>query len=214
MSTPLQSVDPVVDSLLSLAEVFVLLFVTLGPPIKVPAVYFGMTRALAEPDAKSLAARAFLLAATTAIVGGLVGMLMMSQWNLTPAVLQLTGGLVFFLVSLKSVLGEYESSLPPAPTAPLKAFTVAVPLLVTPYGLVAVIVMLSKAGGLDRSLVIVGLVFLVMLLNFLAMRYARPIMRTIGPIPLQVFGTIVGVMTIGLSIKIVVNALRMMGLVD
>jgi small neutral amino acid transporter SnatA (MarC family) len=77
-----------------------------------------------------------------------------------------------------------------------------------------VIVMLSKAGALERSGIIIGLVFLVMLLNFLAMRYARQIMGTIGPIPLQVFGTIVGVMTIGLSIKIMVGALQLMGLLD
>ena len=34
------------------------------------------------------------------------------------------------------------------------------------------------------------------------MRYARPVMHTIGPIPLQLFGTIVGVLTIGLSVQI------------
>ena len=36
-------------------------------------------------------------------------------------------------------------------------------------------------------------------------------MHTIGPIPLQLFGTIVSVLTIGLSIQILIRALRQLG---
>ena len=72
-------------------------------------------------------------------------------------------------------------------------------MLVTPYGLAAIILLIARSQDTTRLVSIAALVLVVMVLNLLAMRYARPVMHTI---PLQLFGTIVGVLTIGLSVQI------------
>ena len=90
------------------SEVFVLLFVTLGPPLKVRALFLSTTRHLDEDAAKALASRAFLFAVAAAKIGGFIGVSLMQRWHVSDAALRLAGGIVFFLVSLRSVVGEYD----------------------------------------------------------------------------------------------------------
>ena len=203
--------------MLALSDVFVLLFVTLGPPLKVPVSYFAATRGLEAPAAKALATKAFMFALAAALIGGLVGAALMAKWHISNPAMTLAAGIVFFLVSLKGVLAEYEpahaavaqEAAKPAPTA----FGIAVPMLVTPYGMAAIILLVARAGQLERGAYVCGMIVVVMLLNLLAMRYARPILRFIGVIPLQLFATIVGVLTIALSVQIVIAGLQGLGVI-
>src|SRR4249919_3576130 len=94
--------------MLALSDVFVLLFVTLGPPLKVPVSYFAATRSMDERAAKKLATKAFLFGLAAALIGGLVGAALMRKWHISIPAMTLAAGIVFFLVSLKGVLGEYE----------------------------------------------------------------------------------------------------------
>jgi len=48
--------------LLGVSEVFMLLFITLGPPLKTPAVYFARTHQLDAKTQRALAFKTFLLA--------------------------------------------------------------------------------------------------------------------------------------------------------
>ena len=58
-------------------------------------------------------------------------------------------------------------------------------MVLTPYGIAAVIVLLAMSRGSGRTDVIVGMLLAVMLLNLLAMIFVRPILRTVGPGALQ-----------------------------
>ena len=202
------------DMLLPLAEVFILLFVTLGPPLKVPALYLQATSAMPEGDARLLAARAFAFATVTALAGGVVGRFMMNAWHISVPAMMLAAGSVFLLVSLRGLLAQYSESAPVVDTTKSRnhtAYKIAVPMLLPPYGMAAIIVLLANSADTTRSLWICVLLAGIMVLNFLAMFFARQIMRTIGPIPLQIFGVIIGIMTMALSIQIIIKALRQLG---
>jgi multiple antibiotic resistance protein len=200
-------------SVLPLSDVFVLLFVMLGPPMKTPVSYAGFTRDMTPPASRTLAWKTFAFALSAALIGGFVGVFLMDRWHVSREAMLLAGGILFFLVSLKAVLGQYEIHVPPPhnPDVPLSAFAVAVPAIVTPYGLGAIIILLAHSVTSQRTLWIVGLVVLIMLLHLLAMLYARPILRTIGHIPLQLFTVIAGLMSVGMSIQIILAAFRMLG---
>ncbi|WP_158635253.1 MarC family protein [Luteimonas cucumeris] len=198
---------------LTLAEVFLLLFVTLGPPLKVPALFLQATSQIPEPEARKLSLQVFLIALVTTLAGGFIGRLLMDNWHISRPALLMAGGLVFLFVSMQSVLGQYHAH-PPAPAetdGKPKAFSLAVPMVVTPYGLAAVIVLLANSWSHLRTMEVCALLLAVMLLNLVAMYFARPIMRTIGPIPLQILGVIIGIMTVALSIQIILGALTQMG---
>ena len=220
MITPAVPVAPAAQYVLDISEVLVLLFVTLGPPMKMPAVFSLLTRPLAEPAAKVLALKAFAFALTASLVGGFIGAKLMENWQVSPQALILAAGIVLFVVSLRVVVGQYhlhEEALAPPHEGPLQApspFQIAVPNIVTPYGMALIILLIASAHDARRTIAVAGIVLGVMLLNLVMMYFARPVMRSIGPIPLQLLSTITSVLTIGLSVQIILAGLRMLGLLE
>src|SRR5581483_4456610 len=67
------------EQLLSLSEVFVLLFVMLGPPLKVPALFAARTQGLDGASSRALAWRSFGLAVVASIAGGALGAAVMNR---------------------------------------------------------------------------------------------------------------------------------------
>lgn len=161
---------------LVLAEVFVFLFVTLGPPLKVPAMFLQATATMPEGDARSLALRAFLFAVVTGLVGGFLGRYLMHSWHVSGPAMMLAAGLVFLLVSLRGLLGQYAEATPvvrQAGSPSHTAYEIAVPMLVPAYGMAAIIVLLSHSVDAQRTIWVCALVVLVMVLNLLD----RPVSR-------------------------------------
>lgn len=202
-------------ALVPLNTVFVLLFVTLGPPLKTPMIYFAKTRGMAEADSHTLAWKTFLLATVAVIVGGFLGIGMMHNWHVSTPILLVAGGLVFFLVSLRTVLDPFESKPPPHPAEPAPAptaFQMAVPMIVTPWGIAGLIIILANSHSHERTLSVIAMVLGVMILHYLAMRFSGALVRTVGPLPFQLFGAIIGILTVALSLQMINGGLVLMGL--
>ena len=87
------------------------------------------------------------------------------------------------------------------------------PMVLTPYGLAAVIVLLVLSPGAGRTGVIVATLVVVMLLNLLTMVFVRPLLRTVGPVLLAI-GIVLGVLQLALSVQIILAALHGLGVLD
>lgn len=208
--------------LLGASEVFMLLFITLGPPLKTPAVYFARTHQLDPKTQRVLAFNTFVLATIAVLIGGFLGVALRGNWHISIPAMLLAGGIIFFLVSLRTVLEQYEpAAVPPvAPSAgnsaaakPVpSAFEMAVPMIITPYGLAALIILLSASHSMERTIMVTLCLLGVMVLHLLAMLFAGPMLRTIGPLPFKIFGTVIGSLTVGLSIQMMIAALVELGL--
>jgi multiple antibiotic resistance protein len=62
---------------------------------------------------------------------------------------------------------------------------------------------------------VVALVLLAaMVLYLLAMLFVGPILRILGPFPFKVFGTVIGSLTVGFSIRMIIVALIEIGLLS
>jgi multiple antibiotic resistance protein len=210
--------------LLGISEVFMLLFITLGPPLKTPAVYFARTHQLDAKTQRVLAFKTFLLATIAVLIGGFLGAGLRSNWHISMPAMLLAGGIIFFLVSLRTVLEQYEPAVVP-PSAPStstsavakpvpSAFEMAVPMIITPYGLAALIILLSSSHSMERTIMVTLVLLAVMVLHLLAMLFAGPMLRTIGPLPFKIFGTVIGSLTVGLSIQMMIAALIELGLLS
>ena len=131
--------------------------------------------------------------------------------------LQLSGGIVFFLVAMRQLLEHYEppreaAEPPPLPAAPLPAAARLVfPMLLTPYGVAAAIALLASSTSAERTATILGLLVAVMLLNLVAMWFARQLL--VGPVLviLQVLGSVLAVMQVALSVQFILTGLRALG---
>jgi multiple antibiotic resistance protein len=83
-------------------------------------------------------------------------------------------------------------------------------MIVTPYGLAGLIILLASSHSAERTMGIVGMLVLVMFLHLLAMLFAGPIVRTIGPLPFKLFGTVIGSLTVGLSVQMMILGYQML----
>jgi multiple antibiotic resistance protein len=197
-------------------KIFVLLFLMLGP-IKILVPFVNMTDGADAAFRHHLAGRAVLFSAAALALAGLVGRGMLANFNIPVAVLALTGGLVLFLVALQTVLQQSSGRVPPSTERPppeLKlAFSpLAFPIIVTPYGIAAIIVFVALAqddGAL--KLAIVEVVALILLLDWLAMLFAHVILKWLGVV-LQVFAVVLGVTQIALGLHVIIQSLGMIGL--
>ena len=199
------------------AEIFTFLFVMLGP-LKLLGPFVQRTRGLDDGTVRQIAFWAFLIATAGIVAGGLIGRATLAKWHVSIPALQITAGIVFFLVALRHVLEPYEpvhapaaEPLPLPPTPFAAALRLVFPMVLTPYGIAAVIALLAASTESTRMLTILGLVLVVMVLNLLAMSFGRRILVGAVVMGLQVVGAVLAVLQVALSVQIILGALRSLG---
>src|SRR4030095_4282420 len=200
-------------------EILVILFVTLGP-LKILGPWVQRTRDLDETALRKVALWAFVIATILIIAGSALGRSLAATGQVSIGSLAVTAGVIFFLVALKQLMQGYEPphapiAPPPLPPSPVAAAaTLLFPIVLTPYGVAAVIVLLASNREPERIALIVALLMLVMIVNLLAMLYARRILVGFTIIVLQVLGAIFGVLQVGLAIEFIVYGLRSLGVLN
>ncbi|MGC1379493.1 MAG: MarC family protein [Candidatus Baltobacteraceae bacterium] len=191
-------------------EIFTFFFIMLGP-IKLLAPFAKLTATSSESESRSMAIRATAIATFTVLLASFIGTVLLAKWNVSAGALAVGGGIVFFLVALSLVLAPYTDhpSAQAAAAAPPSTRTLVwqlVSQIVTPYGIAAVILLLTLMP--DRLVEIVTILLAIMLLDLLAMLFARSILR-VAAFGLQVAGTIMGVLQVALSVQMIVYGIRL-----
>jgi multiple antibiotic resistance protein len=199
------------EALVGLGAVFTLLFITLGP-LKIVGPFVQLTRDADETTMRKIAVRAFVLAVIAVVVGGFLGQALLENWGISASAMLLSGGIIFALVGLSLVLEQYQPvhpTPPPLPAAPMAAaMRITFPTVVTPYGIAALIVLLTNSRDFARTASILAILIGVMVLNLLAMLYARQMMGGVTAMVLQVLGAVLGVLQVALAIDMILRALH------
>jgi len=196
--------------MLGLGAIFTLFFVTLGP-FKLLGPFAQQTRELSPAALRGVAVRAFIVGLAAVIVAGYLGTALAAKWSISIPAIEIAAGLILLLVVVRVVMAPYEppQALPPLPASSMAAaLRLTFPLVVTPYGVAAVIAVLDLAVDGKTVVSVYVMLIVVMLLNLLAMLFVREIMR--GPVllVLQVLGAVLGVLQFALAIQIIIRGLR------
>ena len=195
-------------------EIFTIFFITIGP-LKLIGPFVQRTHGLDDTALRQIAVRAFLMATISAIAGGFLGAMLLVNWHVSIGAMIIAGGIVFFLVGLRQLLEQYEpphtpdANIPPLPASPTAAaLKLLFPLVLTPFGIAAVIVLLALSTESGRTGLIAGMVVAVMLLNLIAMLFARKILVGATIVVLQILGAVLGILQAGLAVQIILRGLR------
>ncbi len=193
-------------------EIFTLFFITLGP-LKVLGPFAQQTRGLAPAAVRAIAIRVFALSLIAVALGGWLGRGLALNWSISMPALLISTGVIFFLVALHMVLEQYEPpkevAMAPLPAKPISAaLKITFPTVVTPYGIAALIVLLSATGETAHPGLIWGMLFGVMVLNLLAMIFAHAVMHGAFLLGMRLLGAVLGVLQVALSVQIILLALR------
>lgn len=201
------------------AEIFTIFFVTLGP-LKVLGAFAQRTQGLDNAAVRKIACAAFVMGTIGIIAGGFVGRSLLENWNVSIGSMAIAAGIIFFVVALKQLLEQYEPShkaepappLPPSATA--AALRILFPIILTPYGIATVIVLLAASSEAARTEVILALLVGVMVLDLLAMLFARKILVGMMMLVLQILGGVLGVLQAALAVEFVVTGMPLLKVID
>jgi multiple antibiotic resistance protein len=200
---------------ISAKKIFIMLFLMLGP-IKILVPFVNLTRDADPVVRRRLATRAMLFSLAALAIAGLLGRNFLQNFEISVPVLALTGGLILFMVALRTVL---EQSIPQArlkqeaisPGTDFALSPLAFPIIVTPHGIAAVIVFAALAqDDMSAKLTVASIVLVILFLDWLAMLFADAILKWTGT-ALQVFTVVLGVTQIALGLQIITHSLSMVG---
>ena len=200
------------------AEVFTIFFVTLGP-LKVLGPFAQRTHGLDDAAVRRIALMAFVIGTIGIVAGAYVGSSLMKNWNISIGSMAVAAGIIFFIIALKHLLEQYEPThvpenpvpLPPSPMA--AALHILFPIVLTPYGIATAIVLLAASSESARTETIVALLVGIMVLNLLAMLFARKILVGITMLVLQILGGVLGVLQAALAVEFVVRGIRLLRII-
>lgn len=209
------------------AYVFTIFFLTLGP-LKIIPVMAAATAGLGRREVAMLAIKAGLLATALALAIFWGGNYVVSSWRVSVEAIAIAGGVLLFVTALKTITSFSLAEMPPAgPVAdsgksaapgwrtlfgllerPVLS-PIVIPATITPIGVVALFYFAAATHGdpaFQHDILLVLL--LIMLLNFLAMIAARPILRAVGLPVLQAIGWVMSALQAALAVQIILVALR------
>ncbi|PSF34258.1 hypothetical protein C7H19_19200 [Aphanothece hegewaldii CCALA 016] len=200
--------------------IFTIFFLTLGPMKTIP-VFYKIALNLEQKDRFFLALRSSLIGAILAGLIALIGLHILDTWKVSLDAILIVGGIFLFIQAFEIVSHFSKPSTPQTSAIqenkPLRLLAIsplAVPVIVTPYGVVAILLFMSIArNNLALEITIFGLLLLIMTLNFIGMLLADHIMRWIGIATLQIVGWILAILQAGLAVDVILKAFKNLGLI-
>ena len=204
--------------MLTVGAIFTIFFITLGP-LKLIIPFARRTQGLGDSEVRHTALHAAAIATVVAIGGSLLGKAMLIAWHVSIGALVIAAGIIFFIVALRQLLEQYtqEAQPPPVPatamaatSAGARAMRLVFPVVLTPYGLAAIIAALAARAETQRIGVVLGLVLVIMGLNLLAMLYARRILFGPVVVVLQMVGAILAVLQSALAVQFLIAGMHML----
>lgn len=194
-----------------LDKLFVLLFMMTGP-LRVLPGFAAITANLDTPTCQRLALRATLFASAGVILAIFIGHTVLKSWGATPEALAAATGLLLLVTSLQSLLGwpgvKFSPTTPEVTPQRLALSPIAFPTIIPPFAVGVLILFGAYFPNLESQLKMLGMTLGLLVVDYFAMRYAKPIMATIGSSPLQVLGAVFGVLQLSLAIQMVFWAIR------
>src|SRR5436853_107063 len=106
----------------------------------------------------------------------------------------------------KKCQGERRDYPVEEPSLALAFKPLAFPTIVTPYGLATFLVLMTTMQTIREQGVILSLTGAILLLNWVAMIFARPILRLLT-IPLELLSWVLGVLQVALGLDLIYIAL-------
>ena len=197
-------------------EIFVLLFATTNS-MKAAIVHLGLTKNADAALKRAIAFRAVLITTVVCVMFALAGAGILAGLKISVEALLIAGGAILFVFALKMVLAEEKEESPdgppPAPSMDIAAFPLAVPLMASPQGLVAIVAIEATLEGITEAGILVALILGIMSINLVLLLAADRIFAKIPPAFLKVVMRIVGLMLCALAVQLIIYGFDGLGLI-
>jgi multiple antibiotic resistance protein len=199
-----------------LLEAFLVLFATMGP-LKIGVAFAEDTHGLPRRLRQMIALRVVLIASLIGLASLLLGDLLVEFFHFSLPALDVAAGLLLFVYAVQIVFAE-----PPQPHAHIEvtpeqgrrmaAFPLAMPILVSPVAVAALITLSAQRGGqLGALLEAVAMLAAIMALDLAVLWVVTLVAGYLNELVWQVAERVVGVLLAALGVEIVLLGLQQLG---
>ncbi|MFC1830719.1 MarC family protein [Thermodesulfobacteriota bacterium] len=201
----------------SIAELFLLLFATIGP-VKPMVILAAATRDSSPEFVKQVAFRAVVTAAAVLALFIVVGEGLLDAFKVSVPAFQIGGGIILFVFALSTVIEDPGKAKADGkkiePSLDMSAYPLAIPLMSSPATLVVIISMVAQSEGFASLVPLITLIIFFMILNYFALRYCQVIASKMNPGVTMVVAKVLAVCLVGLSVELVFVGLNGWGVVE
>jgi multiple antibiotic resistance protein len=204
---------PEIAVTLGVSDIVAILFITLGP-LKATIVYAALTETADAALRRVIAYRTVAIATAVVLLFLLFGEFILRIFHISLAALKMAGGLILLLFALHMTIGEdrTEQGPKPAVTTAVAAYPLAIPLMATPQGIVAVVTFAAARPGISYLVLLIVICLGIMGLNLVALLSAgRLLAKSAGW--LQAVSRVIGLLLAGLAIQLMILGLTDLGLI-
>ena len=197
--------------------VFTVFFMLLGP-IKLIPSFAGLTRGVDVRFRRELAIWGVVIASALCVLVALGGGAILSRYRISIDALRFAGGLVLLIAALQVIFrkAQYSSPSSGAPAAiQLAASPLAVPMIVPPAGVAAILIFMMFEPAHPKILTTIAVCLAIMMvLDFLVMYFIDKVTKIPGlMIVLTVLGSILIFVQVALAMEMFLTALKSLGVI-
>jgi multiple antibiotic resistance protein len=202
-----------------LANPIIFFFLTLGP-LKAIAPFAPLTQGTDPAFRRAAAWRATTLATIIVFVVALLGSLVLENWHVSIAAIVITGSIILFCQAFQMIMQPLAAVPAPAlpgagqspPSLEIAQFPLAIPILVTAPGIVAIAgFMVIAAGHWTQKGIVLAALLAIMGLNLVTLLNIEAILKHGSPVVQRVLGWVMAVLQAALAVQYLINGLVRLG---
>jgi multiple antibiotic resistance protein len=188
---------------------FVTLLLVINPVGALP-IYLAMAAPLAPAAQRRLALSAVLISFVVLVFFIFAGAFLFARIGIPIRAFQIAGGIVLFLVAVEMIRGEAPVAVPEGTEsqAARAVYPLAIPKIAGPGAMLAVVLLTDDdRSNLLGQLATVGILAVVLIVQFLVLLAAAPLSRLIGVAGAAVVSRVMGMLLAALAVSMVLTAL-------
>lgn len=198
---------------------FITLFVVIDPPGCAP-IYAGLVKGASNRQMVGMATRACFIAMIILVVFALFGEDLLGALHIELNSFRIAGGIMLFVIALdmvfekrtqrreeraEKVRAEHAGA---AEVEDVSVFPMAMPMIAGPGSIATIMLLTSRAQGTEQTLVVLGALAAVMVLTFLSLAAAGPLMKLLGARVEAVITRLLGVLLAALAAQYVIDGIK------
>ncbi len=198
-------------------DLFILLLIGMGPKIAL-VPFLDLTKGMDSDTQQKLARRMVQTAVTTALILAVLGWFLMRLLHFTPGAANIAGGIVLILLALHMLISpgkdDHQEKSSGRDAMQMALYPLAVPYLLNPAGIAAIVIASSEADSLAMAVILIGLVLLVGLIDWLVFSNMDRLARHLDPSRLAVTEAVFGVLLAALAVQLMLDGLAELGIIS
>ena len=196
-----------------IADDIAILVITVGP-LKAAIVYARLTGGADKALRRAIAFRTVIVATIVLLIFIVFGEFILGIFHISLPALKLAGGLILLLFALGMVMGDDPGVGSEGPvTIAVATYPLAMPLMATPQGIVAVVTLAAAKRELSNIILLIVIILAIMGLNLIVLLSADKILGKGSGGAMQVVGRIVGLLLAGLAMQLMIQGLTDLGVI-